>query len=376
MKLKNNFEKLLEGGLLDEETSKALKEAINTKVEERLEEEKEKLREEFVQRYEHDKKVMVEAADKMFNENFDKEIKSLVGERAALTESKVAYKRMIKENAIAIHKFIATKLHEEIAEFRKDRKDMAEGMLMFEKFAVKKLGEEIAEFQTDKKELVETKVKLIKEAKSKIEESKKEFVRRAAKIVETNIETAMRKEIGDFRKDIKESRKNFFGRRLFEAFQAEFMASHASDGTKVKDLFGALKERDTKLAEANRKLVAQKDLLESATTKKKLAESKLQRHKKLSELLTPLPRDQKQLMGELLDKVPTMKLDESYKKHLKYVLDGTSNKSSVLAESVTKKHLSSSTGNKRIVESKDVDETTAFTQEEEKRLQVLCGIKN
>ena len=69
-----DFEKLLESGLLDEETTSALKEAVDAKVNARLEESKDVLREEFVRRYEHDKKVMVEAADKMFNEHLSTEL--------------------------------------------------------------------------------------------------------------------------------------------------------------------------------------------------------------------------------------------------------------------------------------------------------------
>lgn len=362
-----DFEKLLESGLLDEETTSAIKEAIDAKVNERLEESKENLREEFVRRYEHEKKVMIEAADAMFNEHLTRELTALNEEKNALIEEKVKYKRMIKENAQAIQRFAADKLKSEISELRGDRKSLAEAMVKFENFAVKKLTSELSEFHTDKRELVETKVRLIKEAKSKLDETKAEFIRRASAIAGAKLEEAVRKEIGDFRKDIAESRKNFFGRRIFEAFQAEFMASHASDGTLIKELKNAVKERDTKLAESKAMIEEKNTLLENAEAKQRLAESKLVRSRKLSELLGPLPKRQKELMSELLDKVPTAKLDESYKKHIKYVLGNKEGK--VLSESKKTSQLSSTEGNKRITESVSDADLADITQ-----LKKLAGL--
>lgn len=365
-----NFEKLLESGLLDEETTKVLKEALEAKVSERLEESKEALREEFVRRYEHDKRVMVEAADNMFNEHLHKAISELVEEKNSVIAEKIKYKKMVRENAKAIQTFAVTKLREEIAELRGDRKGLAEAMLVFEKFAVGKLTEELKEFHIDKRDLVETKVNLVRTAKSKINETKKEFVRRAAKLVEAKVESTMRKELTDFRKDIKESRKNYFGRRLFEAFEAEFLASHSSDGTKLKEMVDAIKERDVKISEALTLIEEKNQIIEATTAKKSLAENKLVRHKKLIELLGPLPRDKKELMGELLDRVPTSKLDEAYKKNVKYVLNERKAQPNVLKEG-KKSNLREETGNKRRI----VESVEEIDNVDELRLRKLAGLK-
>ncbi len=321
------FEKLLESGLLDEETKAALQEAIDNKVASRVEEEKDNLREEFARRYEHDKKVMVEAADKMFSETLEKELAETHEERKQFLESKVRYKKMVREHAKAVQQFATSKLYEEIKELRSDRKQLAEALVKFEKFAVKHLTKELVEFHEDKRDLVESKVKLVKEARSKIEETRKQFVRRAAMVTEAFVESVLRKEIGTFRKDIKEARKNNFGRRIFEAFAADFMASHLADGTEKKKLMNTVREREKKLGETIDLIKKQQKLLERSTAKTRLAESKLQRHKKLNELLSPLPKDKKELMAELLDKVDTGRLDEAYKKHIKFVLREDSRKS-------------------------------------------------
>lgn len=314
------FEKLLESGLLDEETKNALQEAIDKKVNEKIEESKDKLREDFAKRYEHDKAVMIEAADKMFSETMEKELKELTEEKQSYIESKVQYRKMIKNHAQAIQKFATSKLHEEVKELRQDRKELTEALLKFEKFAVKHLTTELKEFHEDKRDLVESKVRLVKEAQVKIDETKKDFVQKAALVTEAFIEEILRKEIGTFRKDIKEARKNNFGRRIFEAFAADFMASHLSDGTEKKKLVKTIHEREKKLSESIVLLKKQQKLLERTKAKVNLAESKLERHKKLNELLSPLPRDKKELMAELLDKVDTSRLDEAYKKHVKFVL--------------------------------------------------------
>jgi len=368
-----DFEKLLESGLLDEEAVTVLREALEAKVSERLEESKEELREEFALKYEHNKKVMIEAADSMFNDHLRSNLKEINEEKNAVIAEKVKYKKMIKEHAKVIQKFAVGKLKTEISELRMDRKGLAEALVVFEKFAVKKITEELKEFHQDKRSLVETKVNLIKNAKAKLAETKKDFVQRASRLVESKVEATMRKELTDFRKDIKESRKNYFGRRIFEAFQAEFLASHASDGTKVKEFASAVRERDIKLSESKSLIESLKEDIKAASAKKILAESKLVRYRKMNELLSPLPRDKKELMASLLEQVQTSKLDESYKKHIKYVLSESNGQAKrVIGDSSKKNTLKEATGNKRIVESRVADDSSEV---ETSRLKRLAGIK-
>ena len=65
---------LLESGIINEETSIAINEAWETKLNEAKEQVRAELREEFAQRYEHDKNVMVEALDKMVTDGLSEEI--------------------------------------------------------------------------------------------------------------------------------------------------------------------------------------------------------------------------------------------------------------------------------------------------------------
>ena len=58
---------LLETGVLSEEASSQIKEALDKKLSEAREEITAELREEFAQKFEHDKSVIVEAMDNMLN---------------------------------------------------------------------------------------------------------------------------------------------------------------------------------------------------------------------------------------------------------------------------------------------------------------------
>ena len=74
---------LLESGIINEETSKAINEAWDHKLNEAREQVRAELRDEFAQRYEHDRSIMVEALDKMVTNNLSEEIKEFHYERKA-----------------------------------------------------------------------------------------------------------------------------------------------------------------------------------------------------------------------------------------------------------------------------------------------------
>ena len=65
---------LLESGLINEDIGQQLNEAWESKLNEAREQVRAELREEFAQRYEHDRNVMVEALDKMVTDGLQSEI--------------------------------------------------------------------------------------------------------------------------------------------------------------------------------------------------------------------------------------------------------------------------------------------------------------
>jgi len=82
---------LLDSSLITEETRQEINEAWEAKLNEAREQARGELREEFAQRYEHDKQVMVEALDKMITDGLTAEIQQVAAEKAQIAEDRVKF---------------------------------------------------------------------------------------------------------------------------------------------------------------------------------------------------------------------------------------------------------------------------------------------
>ena len=76
----------------------------------------------------------------------------------------------------------------------------------------------------------------------------------------------------------------------------------------------AVKEADTKLKETTKKN-------EETISKLRIAEDKYQRNETLNKLMTPLNKEKKEIMVELLESVQTNKLEQAFNKYLPSVLN-------------------------------------------------------
>ena len=171
---------LLDSDLINEETRSEISEAWEAKMTEAREQVRAELREEFAQRYEHDKTVMVEALDRMVTEGLTAEISAVAAEKQALAEDRVKFQSKMKESATKFNDFMVTKLAEEIGELRKDRQQHSQGLEKLEKFVVQALAGEIMEFAQDRRDVVETRVRLVREARGKLESLKARFERKCS----------------------------------------------------------------------------------------------------------------------------------------------------------------------------------------------------
>jgi hypothetical protein len=169
------FKQLVESGVMSEETHSVIEAAFAKKIEENRDQVTAQLREEFAQKYNHDKGVMVEAIDKMLSERLAAEMAELVEDKKALAEAKVAYQHKMKSDAKVLESFILGQLGKELVEFQNDRQKVTENFHKLEQFVVHALAREINEFAVDKRDLAETKVKLVREAKTQFEAIKKKF---------------------------------------------------------------------------------------------------------------------------------------------------------------------------------------------------------
>jgi hypothetical protein len=328
---------LLESGLINEETSVALNEAWESKLNEAKEQVRAELREEFAQRYEHDKNVMVEALDKMVTDGLSAEIEEFNVERRAMNEDRVAAKRKLHENATKFNNFMVTKLSEEIKELRAERKIQKESQSKLEQFVVHALSREIKEFAQDKQAVVEAKVKLVAEGRKQLETLKTQFVTKSAAKMNEAVTKHLKGEMSQLKEDIKTARENDFGRRIFESFASEFSTTYLQEKAETRKLFAQLQAKDVQLAESIKSAKTAKQLVESKEREIRIIKESNERTKVMGELLGSLNEEKATVMKDLLESVQTPRLQAAFDKYLPAVLNNaTENKSSkqVIKESV------------------------------------------
>ena len=327
---------LLDSNLITEEVGMSLNEAWESKLNEAREQIGAELREEFAQRYEHDKTVMVEALDKMVTDGLSAELEAIAVEKQAIAEDRVKFQAKMNESATKFNGFLVSKLAEEISELRKDRKMHAEGLEKLENFMVHALAREIQEFAADKRDVVETKVRLVKEARSKLEGLKARFVKESAAKMSQAVSSHLKAELTQLQEDIKVARENNFGRRIFEAYAAEFGATHLNENAEVRKLHQMLADKDQKLAEAIELSTKAKTLVESKDRELRIVKESNERENAMQELLAPLNKEKAEVMRNLLESVQTSRLKNAFEKYLPAVLEDRSTKASkVIVESVT-----------------------------------------
>ena len=316
------FKQLVENGVMSEDVKSVIESAFEQKIQENREQVTAQLREEFAQKYNHDKSMMVEAIDKMLSDRLVAEMTELHADRKSLEEAQQAYRTRIAGDAKKLEGFVIKQLGKELVEFQGDRKKVSENFGKLEQFVVHALSKEISEFAQDKRDLAETKVKLVREAKSKFEGIKQEFIKRSAKVVESAVTTKLTSEIKQLKEDIDGARNNSFGRKIYEAFAQEFAGSFLNEKSETSKLLKIIAKKEQELAEAQHAVTAQSQLVESVQREVRVTKDLMERRAVMNELLAPLDASKRDIMKELLESVQTKKLNEAFDKYLPAVIDG------------------------------------------------------
>jgi len=404
--MEKEIKDLLENEVLGEDVRTALQEAFDNKVKAA----ERKLQEDYAARYNNDKATLVEAMDTMLGDAIRAELSEFAEDRAAMIrqrakmsqatmEAKKLYKAKMMEHAKMLNSFVAKQLKAEIAEFVEDRKtleaqrremakelqtvkesskrELAARVNKLEGFVLKQLSEEIAEFHADKKALVEQRIKLAQEGKKKLSEAQTKFISRATAAVDKTLNEVIKSELVQWRDDIKVARQNNFGRRIFEAVSAEYMASYLSEGSEVKKLGRQLQEQKATLEKAKAIIDEQKKLVESAKASAASANDRLQRAETLKELLAPLARDKKSVMEDMLKDIKTQNLKEAFARYLPAVVNGAQGSQTKVTLAETNKQPKSVavTGDRNNQLAKAVIEETR-TPDDLGVILHLAGIKN
>jgi hypothetical protein len=318
-----NITEIFGSEALSEEVKIQVQEAWEKKLSEAREEISAELREEFAQRYENDKSQIVEAMDSMITDTLKKEVSEFAEDKQKLVSERVAYKQAVGEHSDLLTKFVNDVLVKEVHELHGDRDALKGQFTNLEEFVVRQLSKELTEFEQDKKDLVEKKVQLVSEGKKIIEDTKSAFIKRAADLVEKTVDSTLKNELNTLKEDIKVAKENNFGRKVFEAFAGEYMSSYLNEGGEIRKLNEQLTDQQEKTNKMEGSLAEKDAEIEAMTTKLRIAEDKIQRERTLNELVSPLSKDKRQVMSELLESVQTVNLRKQFEKYLPAVLNET-----------------------------------------------------
>jgi len=386
--METTLKDLLENTALGDELKATLQEAFENKIRSM----ETRLHEDYAARYQNDKAVLVEAMDRMLNDTIRSELSEFAEDRAkfrsATKTASQRYNARLREHMKAINAFVARQLNEELAEFVKDRRQLkvqrrqmatelesirentsleySQRVRKLEEFVLKQLSEEIAEFHADKKALVEQRVKLAQQGRQRIEETRAQFINRAKNLVESTLNTVIRDELSQWRDDIKVARENNFGRKIFEAYAAEYMNSYLAEHSEVRKLTRQLTETNSRLETALRQVDRQKQaqtrLVEDAQARIKTAEERAQRMEVMQEIMAPLGREKRAVMEDLLKNIRTQNLREAFNRYLPTVMQGNvapaGRGKQALAESQTQEKRAVVTGNRTNKLAESVSEET------------------
>ena len=313
---------LFENNVISEEIKSEIESSWEAKIQENRDQVTTTLREEFAQKYEHDKSAMVEAVEGMLADRLQAELAEFAEDRQGLIEARAKYAAKMTQDAQVLESFVLENLKKELAELHADRQAVSENVNNIESFIVDTLAKEIAEFRSDKKDLAETKVRLVRDSKAKFESIKKDFIARSAKIIEETVAKGLTAEMTQLREDIDAARRNDFGRRIFESFASEYAASHLNEKSETAKLMQVVATKQAELEEAANIVADTQKLVESKEQELRIIKESARRKEALGELLGPLTGDKRSVMGELLESVQTDKLHSAFDKYLPAVMNG------------------------------------------------------
>lgn len=194
-------------------------------------------------------------------------------------------------------------------EFVKAREELAESVdEKVEQFLAKEFDELKDDINKFRDLEVEHAEKIVEE-KEKLAQTLGEQLNQLVDKIDAFLEVRLDEEMAELKEEIDEVKKLEFGRKIFEAVEAEFKSFRKADlGTVEADLA----ETKDKLADAERKIyeMEQKSLAEARTAK-------------MDELLSPLSGNAREQMKIILSNVATEKLDEAFNVYISRVLKET-----------------------------------------------------
>lgn len=348
--------------------SSSLPDEAKTLIREAWEEEKKDLaadmRQEFKQRYTDDLARVVEGIEKMTSSVITESLTDVHDERRKLVEDRVKIRKTVGKYA----EFANAIISEEVGKMRTNQRRIQESLGKYAKFANNIIAEELQEFHTERNNLVEARVQLMAHGRQRIEEARRDFVKRASKQTAYHFEQLARREFSQLRESLQEARANMFGRKIYEAVQAEFRAVMFNEDVELRRIMQNVQLKNEELLESRKQNAELSKKLNESIRRIEIMEDAQVRRKTIDRLVNPLTTKQRAIMEGLLEKTPTTKLSEDFHKYFKAVISGSS---AAPSKAPRASALVESTGNRQPVNKTTIAESVVADPEFASELDII-----
>jgi ABC-type phosphate transport system auxiliary subunit len=120
---------LFENNVISEEIKSEIETAWEGRIQENREQVTATLREEFAQKYEHDKSAMVEAVEAMLTDRLQAELSELAEDRQGLIDARAKYAQKMKDDAAAMESLFLIILRKNLQNYTKIAKQLHQMLL-------------------------------------------------------------------------------------------------------------------------------------------------------------------------------------------------------------------------------------------------------
>ena len=301
------LKKLFESQVLNDETKKAITEAMKATMAEARSQQEKEIRAELSARYTEDKK-QIHAAMGLF---LEQEMNSHVAELREGIEEVNTLKSQYAEAIVNVKKqakaYVGTRLK------------AMEGVID------RIIRKEITELHDSEKTRRRAWMNAINENESKFQTDREQFKKKAAGVLEDIINVQIRSMLEELRDDIQASKEIDFSREMFESFATTFRRQFFNSNKEFRNLSEKVKSlseriRKTKAAAEKAVKIAESRVKAAERARAKLEEG-IVRSRKITSLLSNIRGDGRAKMKTLLEATRTDNLDKTFKKFLPDVLN-------------------------------------------------------
>lgn len=361
-------------GITDSEAKKLFESFMNSKIEDIKAEARAEAYSTMKKQVEADKKALVESMSNIMRTQIEAEKKKidyhrndLIKQKLALNESQNSLNKTLADKKMALKenyqkkldevktnamKIVETKINRNAESIETYKKNMAKkaaefinesvkheveasrnktlqlntALKEFNRFMTEQVQKCIKEHREEMKNLDELKVRTLNESNKKLADAKSSFKKDMASKVAQFVQEQVSNEIHTFRKEIKNNRKDAFGRRLYEAFYKEFMHQFINENKFMNELAKSSTKRQKQyqqVAEAAQQKVAKLEAQVKALNETKDAAV---REKIIVESAMNLPEAKRTMLRSLVKSVPTEQLKAKISSFIPMIMKENSTK--------------------------------------------------